>query len=167
MTAPSIVWFRDDLRLADHPALQAALERGGPVVLLYLLDEQSPGIRPLGGATRWWLHHSLAAHAAEIGADGVAVIPPPYFALDAGAMTAHFIGAAQACAPVPFFIYAFAARSGYPVPVDVVERVRAAAPNLAGLKVSESPSTVFTMALPPPFLISASTSAALTLPATT
>jgi deoxyribodipyrimidine photo-lyase len=62
----SIVWFRDDLRLADHPALHAALERGGPVVLLYLLDEQSPGIRPLGGATRWWLHHSLTAHAAEI-----------------------------------------------------------------------------------------------------
>jgi deoxyribodipyrimidine photo-lyase len=66
VTAPSIVWFRDDLRLADHPALHAALERGGPVVLLYLLDEQSPGIRPLGGATRWWLHHSLAVHAAEI-----------------------------------------------------------------------------------------------------
>lgn len=62
----SIVWFRDDLRLGDHPALRAALDRGGPVVLLYLLDEESPGIRPLGGATRWWLHHSLAAHAAEI-----------------------------------------------------------------------------------------------------
>jgi deoxyribodipyrimidine photo-lyase len=64
--APSIVWFRDDLRLADHPALAAALDRGGAVVLLYLLDEQSPGIRPLGGATRWWLHHSLTAHATEI-----------------------------------------------------------------------------------------------------
>jgi deoxyribodipyrimidine photo-lyase len=66
----SIVWFRDDLRLGDHPALHAALDRGGPVVLLYLLDEQSPGIRPLGGATRWWLHHSLAAHAAEIATRG-------------------------------------------------------------------------------------------------
>lgn len=64
--APSIVWFRDDLRLADHPALHAALARGGPLVLLYLFDEQSPGIRPLGGATRWWLHHSLTAHAAAI-----------------------------------------------------------------------------------------------------
>jgi deoxyribodipyrimidine photo-lyase len=64
--APSIVWFRDDLRLADHPPLAAALDRGGAVVLLYLLDEQSPGIRPLGGATRWWLHHSLTAHATEI-----------------------------------------------------------------------------------------------------
>jgi len=82
---------------------------------------------------------ALAAHAAEIGADGVAVIPPPYFALDGDALTAHFTAAAQACAPLPFFIYAFAARSGYPVPVEVVHRVQASAPNLAGLKVSESP----------------------------
>jgi len=82
---------------------------------------------------------ALAAHAAEIGADGVAVIPPPYFALDAEALSAHFAAAAAACAPLPFFIYAFAARSGYPVPVEVVQRVRDAAPNLAGLKVSESP----------------------------
>ena len=81
----------------------------------------------------------LAAHAAEIGADGVAVIPPPYFALDADALTEHFTVAAGACAPLPFFIYAFAARSGYPMPVEVVERVRAGAANLAGLKVSESP----------------------------
>jgi 4-hydroxy-tetrahydrodipicolinate synthase len=82
---------------------------------------------------------NLAAHAAEIGADGVAVIPPPYFGLDAEALTAHLAAAADACAPLPFFIYAFAARSGYPVPVEVVERVRSVAPNLAGLKVSESP----------------------------
>jgi dihydrodipicolinate synthase/N-acetylneuraminate lyase len=81
----------------------------------------------------------LASHAAEIGADGVAVIPPPYFALDAGALAAHLVAAAGACEPLPFFIYAFAARSGYPVPVEVVRRVRDAAPNLAGLKVSESP----------------------------
>jgi len=81
----------------------------------------------------------LASHAAEIGADGVAVIPPPYFALDADALAAHLAAAAAACEPLPFFIYAFAARSGYPVPVEVVQRVRDAAPNLAGLKVSESP----------------------------
>lgn len=66
MTGPSIVWFRDDLRLGDHPALRAALDRDAPVVLLYLLDQESPGIRPLGGATRWWLHHSLTALAASI-----------------------------------------------------------------------------------------------------
>ena len=81
----------------------------------------------------------LAAHAAEIGADAVAVIPPPYFPLDAAALTEHFVAAAEACAPLPFYIYAFAARSGYPVPIEVVERVRQRAPNLAGLKVSESP----------------------------
>jgi dihydrodipicolinate synthase/N-acetylneuraminate lyase len=81
----------------------------------------------------------LAAHAAEVGADAVAVIPPPYFPLDAAALTEHFVAAADACAPLPFYIYAFAARSGYPVPIEVVERVRARASNLAGLKVSESP----------------------------
>jgi dihydrodipicolinate synthase/N-acetylneuraminate lyase len=81
----------------------------------------------------------LAAHAAEIGADGVAVIPPPYFPLDASALAAHFVAAASACVPLPFFIYAFAARSGYPVTPEVVERVRDQAPNLAGLKVSEAP----------------------------
>lgn len=82
---------------------------------------------------------ALAAHAAEIGADAVAVIPPPYFPLDDAALAAHFVAAAAACAPLPFFIYAFAARSGYPVRPEVVKRVRDAAPNLAGLKVSESP----------------------------
>ncbi len=82
---------------------------------------------------------ALAAHAAEIGADGVAVIPPPYFPLDASALTEHFVAAAAAAAPLPFFIYAFAARSGYPVPVEVVARVRERADNLAGLKVSEAP----------------------------
>lgn len=81
----------------------------------------------------------LAAHAAEIGADAVAVIPPPYFPLDPAALTEHFVAAADACAPLPFYIYAFAARSGYPVPIDVVRRVAARVSNLAGLKVSESP----------------------------
>ncbi len=60
MASPSLVWFRDDLRLADNPALRAAADRGEPVIGVYVLDEASPGIRPLGGAARWWLHHSLA-----------------------------------------------------------------------------------------------------------
>ncbi|TBN58411.1 deoxyribodipyrimidine photo-lyase [Glaciihabitans arcticus] len=59
--SPSIVWLRDDLRIADNPALAAAVERGAPVVVLYLRDDVSPGIRPLGSATRWWLHHSLVS----------------------------------------------------------------------------------------------------------
>ena len=82
---------------------------------------------------------ALAEHASEIAADAVAVIPPPYFPLDADALTAHLLAAAEACAPLPFYIYAFTARSGYPVPLEVVARIRDAARNLAGLKVSESP----------------------------
>jgi len=82
---------------------------------------------------------ALAAHAAAIGADGVAVIAPPYFPLDADALTAHFVAAARACAPTPFYCYAFAARSGYPLPVEVIGRIGASVDNLAGLKVSESP----------------------------
>ena len=65
--APSIVWLRDDLRVADNPALTAAAERGGPVVVVYLLDDESEGIRPLGAATRWWLHHSLESLAVSLG----------------------------------------------------------------------------------------------------
>src|SRR5688572_18719420 len=82
---------------------------------------------------------ALAAHAREIGADAVAVIPPPYFPLDDDALTAHFVAAARAAAPLPFFCYAFTPRSGYPLPVDVIRRIGASVDNLAGLKVSESP----------------------------
>jgi 4-hydroxy-tetrahydrodipicolinate synthase len=81
----------------------------------------------------------LAADAGEVGADGVAVIPPPYFPLDNDALTAHFVAAARACAPLPFFCYAFTARSGYQLPVEVIRRIGASVDNLAGLKVSESP----------------------------
>ncbi|MGV8896929.1 MAG: cryptochrome/photolyase family protein [Rhodoglobus sp.] len=65
MTAPTIVWLRDDLRLADNPALTAATERGAPVVLVYILDDDSPEVRPLGAASRWWLHGSLSSLAAS------------------------------------------------------------------------------------------------------
>jgi dihydrodipicolinate synthase/N-acetylneuraminate lyase len=81
---------------------------------------------------------ALAAHAAEAGADGVAVIGPPYFALDDASLLAHFSAAARAAAPLPFYLYEFAARSGYAVPLEVVARLREEAPNFAGLKVSDS-----------------------------
>ncbi|MCU1478424.1 MAG: deoxyribodipyrimidine photo-lyase [Subtercola sp.] len=71
MASPTLVWFRDDLRVADHPALHAAVLRGEPIVCVYVFDEVSDGIRPLGGATRWWLHHSLTALAAELDARGL------------------------------------------------------------------------------------------------
>jgi deoxyribodipyrimidine photo-lyase len=57
--APVILWFRDDLRLADQAALQAAVETGRPVLPVFILDDSSPGPWALGGASRWWLHHSL------------------------------------------------------------------------------------------------------------
>jgi dihydrodipicolinate synthase/N-acetylneuraminate lyase len=81
----------------------------------------------------------LAAHAAETGADAVAVIAPPYFVFDPIGLLRHFREAAAACAPLPFYVYEFAARSGYAVPVSVVERLREAASNLRGLKVSDTP----------------------------
>ena len=82
---------------------------------------------------------ALAEHAAAAGATAVAVIGPPYFQLDDDALLAHFRAAAAACAPTPFYVYEFARVSGYAVPVRVVECLREAAPNLAGLKVSDAP----------------------------
>ena len=58
---PVLLWFRDDLRLEDHAALHAAVETGRPVLPVFILDDQAAGPWALGGASRWWLHHSLAA----------------------------------------------------------------------------------------------------------
>ena len=82
---------------------------------------------------------ALAEHCAAVGVDGIAVIGPPYFRLDAEALFEHFRRAASACAPVPFYLYEFEATSGYPIPLEVIERLRHEVSNLAGLKVSDSP----------------------------
>ena len=82
---------------------------------------------------------ALSAHAAEIGAAAVAVIGPPYYEPDDRALVEHFRAAAAACAPLPFFVYELAARSGYAVPPSVIEELRGKAPNLVGLKVSDTP----------------------------
>ncbi|MEM9057867.1 MAG: deoxyribodipyrimidine photo-lyase, partial [Pseudomonadota bacterium] len=58
---PVIVWFRQDLRLADNPAYSAAAASGAPVIPVYVLDDESAGDWRMGGASRWWLHQSLAA----------------------------------------------------------------------------------------------------------
>ena len=81
----------------------------------------------------------LAEHAAEAGADAVAVIAPPYFAFDADELVAHFAEAARACHPTPFYVYEFAARSGYAVPLPALAALREEADNFVGLKVSDSP----------------------------
>jgi deoxyribodipyrimidine photo-lyase len=69
-----IVWFRDDLRMSDHPALSAAAETGAPVIGLYVLDETSRGVRPFGGATRWWLAQSLRSLQASLEAAGANLV---------------------------------------------------------------------------------------------
>jgi dihydrodipicolinate synthase/N-acetylneuraminate lyase len=93
------------------------------------------------GAQSTWDTVELCAHAAEIGADAVAVIAPPYFRLDEPALLEHFVAAAAASAPVSFYAYEFQGASGYAVPPAVIERLRERAPNLAGLKVSDAPFT--------------------------
>jgi deoxyribodipyrimidine photo-lyase len=60
-SASVIVWFRQDLRLADNPALSAAVESGARILPVYILDDENAGNFAMGGASRWWLHHSLAA----------------------------------------------------------------------------------------------------------
>jgi deoxyribodipyrimidine photo-lyase len=67
---PIIVWFRRDLRLADHAALSAAAGAGGPVVPLFILDDEAAGDWRPGGASRWWLHRSLASLEQAISALG-------------------------------------------------------------------------------------------------
>ncbi|KQO50463.1 cryptochrome/photolyase family protein [Sphingomonas sp. Leaf257] len=66
MTAsPTILWFRQDLRLHDQPALLAAAE-AGPVIPVYILDDETPGDWRMGAAQRWWLHHSLTSLAKDL-----------------------------------------------------------------------------------------------------
>ena len=86
---------------------------------------------------------ALAAHAAEAGADAVAVIGPPYFKLDAKAQRAHLLAAASACAPLPFYVYEFAATAGYAFDPAMLLRLREEADNVAGMKVSDSPWDAF------------------------
>jgi dihydrodipicolinate synthase/N-acetylneuraminate lyase len=94
---------------------------------------------------------ALAAHAAEVGADAVVVIGPPYFSLDEQAQYAHFFAAASACAPLPFYVYEFAATTGYAVAPAVLEHLRDEASNVVGLKVSDTPLAAFEKYLLPGF----------------
>jgi dihydrodipicolinate synthase/N-acetylneuraminate lyase len=86
---------------------------------------------------------ALATHAAEAGADAVAVIGPPYFKLDAKAQRAHLLAAARACAPLPFYVYEFATTAGYAFDPAMLLRLREEADNVAGMKVSDSPWDAF------------------------
>lgn len=59
-TRPTILLFQRDLRLRDHRPLRAAIDRGAPIIPLYVLDNATPDIEKPGAASQWWLHHSLA-----------------------------------------------------------------------------------------------------------
>lgn len=68
------MWFRLDLRLTDNPALLAARDTGRPVLAVYVLDDKAAGEWAPGAASRWWLHHSLAALQADLKAAGAALL---------------------------------------------------------------------------------------------
>ncbi|BDI61302.1 cryptochrome/photolyase family protein [Qipengyuania nanhaisediminis] len=96
MSEPQIVWLRRDLRIADNPALYAAASQG-PVIAVYVLDDEAPGEHALGGASRWWLHQSLESLSKSFGARnsrivlrrGDAVEELTAVARSAGAETVH------------------------------------------------------------------------------
>ena len=86
---------------------------------------------------------ALAAHAAEAGADAVAVIGPPYFPLDERAQLDHFAAAAAACAPLPFYVYEFARHERLRRLARRARAPRETAPNFVGMKVSDTPWEAF------------------------
>lgn len=63
---PVIVWFREDLRLSDNPALTAAVVSAAPVLCLYIRETGVGGARAMGGAALWWLDKSLRALGASL-----------------------------------------------------------------------------------------------------
>ncbi|MBI1188772.1 MAG: deoxyribodipyrimidine photo-lyase [Alphaproteobacteria bacterium] len=63
--APALVWLRQDLRLGDNLAIKAAIDSGRPLLLVYILDDETPGRWRMGGASRWWLDRSLRAFTAD------------------------------------------------------------------------------------------------------
>jgi deoxyribodipyrimidine photo-lyase len=72
--APVLLWLRRELRLTDNAALIAAMAAGRPVVPVFVLDDDSPGSWAPGGASRWWLHHSLACLGADLAARGAPLV---------------------------------------------------------------------------------------------
>ncbi|HZH45240.1 MAG TPA: deoxyribodipyrimidine photo-lyase, partial [Roseococcus sp.] len=91
MLSPALLWFRQDLRLADNPALHAVQHR--PLLAVYVLDDAAAGRWAHGGAQRWWLHRSLAALDAALRVRGIALHLARGSALDIVPALAAQIGA--------------------------------------------------------------------------
>jgi deoxyribodipyrimidine photo-lyase len=78
-SSPAIVWYRQDLRLADNPALSAAVQSGRPVLPVYILDDDAPTREKMarwrmGGASRWWLYLNLASLGKSLAKAGSPLI---------------------------------------------------------------------------------------------
>ena len=74
MVKPTVVWFRQDLRLSDNPALSAAVKRGGPVLPVFIWAPQEEAQWAPGSASRWWLHQSLRSLAEHLNERGSRLI---------------------------------------------------------------------------------------------
>jgi deoxyribodipyrimidine photo-lyase len=74
MTRPALLWLRQDLRLADNPALLAAMAGGRAVLPVFVLDDAAAGRHRHGAASRWWLEHSLASLGADLAARGAPLL---------------------------------------------------------------------------------------------
>ncbi|HIF25581.1 MAG TPA: deoxyribodipyrimidine photo-lyase [Micavibrio sp.] len=95
VSKPIIVWFRQDLRREDNPALHAAYEQGVHVIPVYILDDVNSGDYKMGGASRWWLHQSLnklndslSGHLSVFAGDAADIIPK--IAKSAGAQAVYW-----------------------------------------------------------------------------
>ncbi|MDF3129413.1 deoxyribodipyrimidine photo-lyase [Kiritimatiellaeota bacterium B1221] len=73
-TPPILVWFRNDLRLHDHPAFRAAADDGAPVIPVYLHCRESEGTWKRGAASNWWLHHALQDLSKQLSKKGSRLI---------------------------------------------------------------------------------------------
>lgn len=71
---PLLIWFRTDLRRSDNPALHWAVQTGKPIIALFVLEDGFGGTRPLGGASKWWLHHSLTRHREMLNECGIPLV---------------------------------------------------------------------------------------------
>ncbi len=92
---PTILWFRQDLRLGDNPALDAAVKSGAAILPVYILDDENAGAWKMGAASRVWLHHSLKALNDSLGDKlvllrGDATIQIPALAQEVDASAVHW-----------------------------------------------------------------------------
>jgi deoxyribodipyrimidine photo-lyase len=94
-TGVSLLWFRQDLRLADNASVAAACAGGGPVLAVYVLDEAAGGRWAPASASRWWLHHSLEALAADLAARGATLVLQRGDSAQVVAALAREVGATQ------------------------------------------------------------------------